>query len=288
MNIILYCLNILLQRNIKLEKEREKTKKIIKYQKDPKLKVYITPYKTGVFEAKLIHFIYSYIQLNPFYQIPLIIYNNDSTRNEICESWREMVNFLNTLINDTKIIYTYCWIYELLQLTLTKFDLDKVFDFNLKNKLTEIFNTITDKLTDCIFNNKTESINVKEGTLILPYLPHIYLNIVKEVYPEYVLYLYNKYFISGQNINEEKLSKLKINRLAKTETQKFESFLTAGISSKVNDFYSLYYSCAKLSTERVDLAATPSSDGKFLNTYYRHLACITLKENYFKTLSIIL
>ena len=287
LNIILYCLNILLQRNIKLEKEREKTKKIIKYQKDPKLKVYITPYAEGVFEAKLIHFIYSYIQLNPFYQIPLILYNNDSTRNEICESWREMLSFLNTLINDTKIIYTYCWMYELLQLTLTKFGVDKIFDYSIKNKLTEIFNTITDKLTDCVFNNKTDSINVKEGRLILPYLPHIYLNIVKEVFPEYVPYLYNKYFISGQNINEENLSKLKSNSLGKTETQKFESLLSDGISSKVNDFYSLYYSTTKLSTERVDLAATPTSNGQFLNTYYRHLACITLKENYFKSLSII-
>jgi len=77
LNIILLCLNILLQKNIKIEKEKEKSKQKIKYQKDSKTKAYITPHDVGVFEAKLIHFIYSYIQLNPFYQTPLIIYFND-------------------------------------------------------------------------------------------------------------------------------------------------------------------------------------------------------------------
>ncbi len=282
LNIILLCLNILLQKNIKIEKEKEKSKQKIKYQKDSKTKAYITPHDVGVFEAKLIHFIYSYIQLNPFYQTPLIIYFNDNTRSEICESWREMISFINTLISDTKIIYTYCWIYELLQLTLFKFSLDKVCDNNIKNKLYELFNTITDKLTDCAFNNKTDSINVNEGILILPYLPHIYLNIVKEVYPEYFSYLYNKYFISGQNINEGNISQLKTNTLTQTETQKFESSLIIGISSKVNDFYSLYYSSTKLNSERLDLAATPSSKCEFLNLYYRYLACLTLKENFSK------
>ena len=38
LNIILYCLNILLERNIKLEKEREKTKKNNQISKRPKIK----------------------------------------------------------------------------------------------------------------------------------------------------------------------------------------------------------------------------------------------------------
>ena len=280
LNIILYCLNIIVQKNIKIEKENERKKKKMKYEKETKLKVFITPYKVGKFEAKLFHFIYSYILLNPFYQIPLIIYGKDQMRNEICESWREMISLLNTIITDTKIIYTYCWMYELLQITLVKYKLDKVFDVNTKNKLIELFNTITEKLNYCVFNDKTDSIYIKEGKLILPYLPHIYINIVKEVYPEFTSYLYNKYYNSSQNINEEKFTTIKDgDSLKNTDSQKL-GVSSSGINSKLEDFYSLYYSATKLSNERVDLNATPNSNKDFLNQYYRYISCITLKENF--------
>ena len=284
LNIILYCLNLIIQKRIKLEKEEEKTKNIIKYQKAPKLKTFVTPYSAGVFEAKLIHLIYSYIELNPFYKIPLIKYNNDPIRTEICESWREMISLLNTLISDTKIIYTYCWLYELFALSLEKLELDKVFDLTMKTKLVELFNTITGKLINCVFNNKTDSTHVSEGKFILPYLPHIYLNTVNEVFPKSLTYLYNRYFESGQNINEEKASYDTTN---KTESQKFELLQSTENKSKIADFYSLYYSSTKLITERIELSATPSSDAEFLNRYYRYITCITLKENFYKILNHI-
>ena len=285
LNIILYCLKCCLQRKIKFEKEKETNMGNLKYKKDPRLNEYITPYESGVLEAKVIHFIYSYILLNPFYENPAIIYNNDPTRNEICESWREMVKTLNTLISDTKIIYTHCWIYELLGLTLTKLDLNKVSDSKVKNKITEIFNTITDKLIDCVFNNKTDSININKGNLILPYLPHIYLNIVKTVFSDEVQYLYNKYFISSQNIDKEIFSELKKNNFSQTKANKSNSFLPAEIDSKVNEFYILFYSVTKLCTEKVPSSQKCYLDGVYLNAYYRRLSCITLKENYYKCLS---
>ena len=281
LNIILYCLNLIIQKRIKLEKEEEKAKNKIKYQKSSKYKNFITPYSAGVFEAKLIHLIYSYIQLNPFYKIPLIKYNNDPVRTEICESWREMISLLNTLISDTKIIYTFCWLYELFALSLEKLELDKVFDITMKSKLIELFNTITNKLTNCVFNNKTDSMYVSEGKFILPYLPHIYINTVNEIFPKSLTYLYNRYFESGQNLNEEKPLYDTTN---KTETQKFEILQTTESKSKIADFYSLYYSSTKLITERIELSATPSSDPNFLNTYYRYITCITLKENFYKIL----
>ena len=286
LNIILYCLNIIIQKNIKIEKDREKKKKMIKYEKDPKKKIFITPYTVGVFEAKLMHFLYSYILLNPN-QIPLIIYNNDQLRNEICESWREMISFLNIIISDTKIIYTYCWMYELLQITLTKFQLEKVFDPNTKSRLIELFNIITEKLSNCVFNDRTDSIHIKEDKLILPYLPHIYLNMVRELYKEYVPYLYNKITDLGQNknINEENIPALKSNNtLNQSETLKYDLLLSAGISSKVNDFYSIYYSASKLCTERFELKDTPNTPSEFLNIFYREISCITLKENFYKIL----
>ena len=275
LNIILYCLNSYLQKNIKLENESKQ-----KYVQDPKSNEYITPYETGVMEAKIIHLIYSYIQLNHFH-------NNNSTLNEISESWAEMVNILNTLISDTKIIYTHCWIYELLELTLTKLDLNEVSDYTVKNNITEIFNTITDKLIDCAFNNKTDSINVKEGGLILPYLPHIYLNIIETLFSDQVHYLYKISFISGQNIDEEIFSEIKNNSFPQTQKDKSNSFLPTQINSEVKNFYDLYYCATKVYTESVYSTSNPSSDCDFLNSNYRRLACIALKENYYKCLSRI-
>ena len=275
LDIILYCLNSYLQRKINLANKSEAITSNLNYEKDPKLNEYITPYKSGVLEAKILHFIYSYIQLNPFY-------NNDSIPNEISESWSEMVNFLNILISNTKIIYTHCWIYELLELTLTKLDLNKVSDNTVKDKITEIFNTITDKLIDCAFNNKTDSINVKDGNLILPYLPHIYLNIINTVFSDQVEYLYNKSFISGQNIDEQLFSELKKNSFSQNEKDKSNLFLPAPIDSEVKSFYKILYSSSKILSSQ-----KPSLKCALLNSYYRHLACITLKENYYNCLSSI-
>ena len=288
LNIILYCINIIIQKNIKLEKEKEKdkNKKYVKYERDQKNKCFITSHTVGVFEAKLIHFLYSYISLNPFIDIPLIIYNKAQNRNEYWESWREMINFLNTIISDTKIIYTYCWMYELLQITLIKFPLDKVSDINTKKELIEIFNNITDKLSNCIFNNKTDSKHIEEDKLILPYLPHIYLNMVKAIYPESVLYLYNKVIDPGQNQNSEDAKVIKSNDpLKRASNIREEKMFSSGITSRVQEFYTLYYSASKLCTERVNLSSTPCAKGEYLNLFYRQIACITLKENFYQILN---
>ena len=145
LNIIFYCINTIMMRNIGSEKLKEKNEKVPpKYIKDPKSKIYIINTNVGIFEAKLLHFLYSYILLNPFKEVKNFIFNNDQTKNEISEVYREMINLLNTIMNDTKITYTYCWIYELLQLTLEK--ITKVADNRVKNKLFDLFTPITKKL----------------------------------------------------------------------------------------------------------------------------------------------
>ena len=278
LNIILYCLNIIMMKNLSLEKMKEKNEKKYKYIKDPKSKVFILPTYFGIFEAKIIHFVYSYILLNPFRDIKNFVYNNDQTRNEISESWREMINFLSTIITDTKIIYTYCWIYELIQLTLEKIKMAKVTDSNVKSKLLDLFVFVTDKLENCAFYNKTDSKNIKEGKLILPYLPHVYLNIIKEIYPEYISYIYNRNESGqSQNIKEEKTRSMQsFHPDNETETQ------SSIISSEVKDFFSKYYALAKLCTEMIELSSTPFTKPEILDTTYRQLACITLKDNFFK------
>ena len=283
LNIILYCLNVILIKNAAAEKLQEKKEnKQPKYIKDPKSKVFITPVNVGIFEAKIIHFVYSYILLNPFKEVKNFLYNNDQSRNEISESWREMINFLSTIINDTKIIYTYCWIYELLQLALEKIKVTKVVDYDLRTKLLDLFNIVTEKLENCVFYNKTDSKNLKNGKIILPYLPHIYLNIIKEIYPEYLLYIYNKNE-SGQSqrIKEETSNKLKPSKTLR-EFNINQVKNSTIIKSELKDFYSRYYAAAKLCTERVDLDSAPLTKPDFLETIYRQLACITLKDNFFK------
>ena len=285
LNIILYCINVIIQKNLKTEKiENEKIKKP-KYVKDKK--IYITPYKVGIYEAKLIHFLYSYILLNP---IPIEqaqqIYNKDETRNEICESWRELINFFNIIINDTKIIYTFCWLYELLQMALMKYNIQKKVDSNTRNRIIDIvFNILTEKLSNCVFNNKTDSTFINESKIILPYLPHIYLNIIKEVetFSDYLPYLYNK--STDQNQTEEIiLKKKKDNSLERSDTLKIKSI---NINSKINDFYNLYFSACKLCTERIDINATPSQPVSLLNLFYRQLTCITLKDNFYMILYLM-
>ena len=286
MNIILYCMNIIMIKNSNAEKMKEKTeKKPAKYIKDPKAKAYIMPYNAGVFEAKIIHFVYSYILLNPFIEVRNFKYNNDDTRDEINEAYREMINFLTTVINDTKITYTYCWIYELLQLTLEKININKLKDENVKYKLFDLFNIVTEKLENCAFYNKAESKNLKEGKLILPYLPHVYINMIKEIYPEYLLYLYNR-SESGQsqNIKEEKTNTtLKQSRtLQEFNIGQIIKKNSSVIGSEVKDFFSKYYATAKLCTERIELSSTPFQPAEYLETIYRQLACITLKDNFYK------
>ena len=277
LNIILYCINVLIQRSIRAEKEKEKRGEYIKYVKENK--VFNIPYKTGVFEAKLIHFLYSYILLNPFIDIPYVIYNKEEVRNEISESWREMINFLNTIISDTKIIYTFCWIYELLEVSLIKVNIEKCIDQTVKSKLIDLFNIITEKLTNCVFNNKTDSSQLKDGRPILPYLPCMYLNIVKQIYPEFELYLYNKATDSGQNQNINTQ-----NNIIENQTNIPDQSLSTGINSKVNDFFDEYFSAVKLCSERINLSAIPLQPKELCNTFYRQIACITLKENFYKIL----
>jgi hypothetical protein len=284
LNIILYCINTIIHKNLKSEKIENEKRKKPKYAKDKK--VYITPYQVGIYEAKLMHFLYSYILLNP---IPIDkaqqIYNKDETRNEISETWKEMINFFNIIINDTKIIYTFCWMYELLQVALIKCNIQKIVDSTIRNKIIDVFSILTEKLTKCVFNNKTDSIFTKENKIILPYLPHIYLNIIKEIgsFSDYLPYLYNKSTDQSQT-EEIIINDKKDNKFKRTES----TIKSANIKSKIHDFYNLYITACKLCSEMIDdKNAAPSQPVSFLNLFYRQLACITLKDNFYQILNLM-
>ena len=108
MNIIFYCINQLLISKLKPSENKSKKGK----------KNNSTIYDNSLFEAKIFHFIYSYILLNPI---------ND--KKEITEIWKEINNIFYTIIKNSKILYTYCWLYEIMQISLDKFPISNIDDF---------------------------------------------------------------------------------------------------------------------------------------------------------------
>ena len=183
LNIIIFCLGKVIQRKISsISKDK-------RYIKSNENKCFITPYEYSLFEAKFFHFIYSYILLNPLLDIKDIYYNSNPTYTEKYESWREFINLINIVIYDTKIIYTHCLMYELLELMLYKFPLKSIKEnTEIKKGLMDIFNTITNKLIEASFEDKFDSIYLDSKQLVLPILPHIYHNIFNELYKNTDLY----------------------------------------------------------------------------------------------------
>ena len=252
-NFVIFCLEFILSKNSNSEK----------YIYNKETREYIMPYEEGVYEAKIIHFLYSYISLNPTEEIDKVKYSIELTRNSLNEAWLEMINFLTTLVKDTKIIYTYCWIYELLEMTIAKLTIPIGLDFNAKDQLIDLFIIITEKLENCALYDKTDCTNINDDKLILPYLPNIYLSVINSQFPEYISYLYNRNkSIQSQNIKKEK---------EKSQLS----------DSKIEEFFKTYYSCAKIYSEKID-NNKPLVKKEDLKTIYRKIACITFMRIFYK------
>ena len=293
LNIILFSMGKIIQKKL------NSVSKDKRYIKIKEIKCYITPYEFSVYEAKFFHFIYSYILLNPNLDIQGIIYNNNSTNTEKYESWKEMINLLNIVISDTKIIYTTCWIYEVLQLTLNKLPIKSVKDnLELKKSLTDIFNNVTNKIMEASFSFKTDSKYIKPKKLVIPFLPHVYYNIIDELYKSDNLY---KKISSGQQIQDENDNNENVNLFDefnhKDNNNSETPLLTEGkgkknmddmdnvlkgAKGKVNDFYRVYLSTGKVCSEYLDENIVVYHNPALLNHIYVKLSLITLKENFYK------
>ena len=121
LNIILYCVGKILQKNIKNKNNS--------YKKDSSFKCISTPYEISLFESKLFHFLYSYILLNPTAgetNYEMKINDNEQREYELTEIWKEMVNIFSNVMYDSKILYTHCWLYETMELTLEKYKISNL------------------------------------------------------------------------------------------------------------------------------------------------------------------
>ena len=179
LNIILYSIGKILQKNL------QNTNKNNVYKKDSTFKCISTPYDISLSESKLFHFLYSYILINPIKQEKNDsnkIKDNELKDYEITEIWKEMINILNTAMYDTKILYTHCWLYETMELTLEKYNISNINEnSDIKKKLNIIFNFITNKLMESVFDNKVDSKYTKKNKIVLPFLPHVYSNIIGRI-----------------------------------------------------------------------------------------------------------
>ena len=281
LNIILYCINQLLINKLKNMDNKNK-----KYKKDPKTKMFMTPYEYSLYEAKIFHFIYSYILLNPIYD-----------QKEITEIWKELTNIFYTIINNSKIIYTFCWLYEVMQLSLDKFQIKFIDNNETIKSINETFNIVTTKLMEASFDNKFDSLYLSDEKLVIPILPHIYTNIIREIFKKDNLYIKD----SGIKVKKESqnymshirlqslnnmISKNNIDQSKKEEKRRNLSLVELKKEKgNLNIFYEEYYTELKKTSE-YNIGHDENSDNKqdygMLNLIYRQLAMITLKENYIK------
>ena len=231
----------------------------------------------------MFHFLYSYILLNPSNS------TNDKF-NETNEVWKEMVNLLNTVMYDTKIINTHCWLYEIMELTSEKYKISEIKEnSDIIKKVNNIFYYITNKLMDSAFLNKQDSKYTKNDKLIPIYLPHIYLNIIEELYKD------NLYKKETSDNNKEENDELENNNDGKilneyiiidNEEEK-NSETENDLKGSVNNFYYSYCFDAKLCSEYTDIDPKNFDMINFakLNNYYRKISYIILKENFYKLIS---
>ena len=127
-----------------------------------------------------------------------------SKNEQVNEIWKELINMFNNLINGTKILYSYCWMYEIMNLASSKFNIQNIDNKDLKINIENIFTILTNKLMDAVFSEKFDSKYFNQNQLVLPFLPHIYTNIVNLLYEEDNLYKKN---VEGSSNIKDKANK---------------------------------------------------------------------------------
>ena len=310
MDVILCCIGIYLQKTF------AHNGKVYTKGKVNNVKCYITPLDISIKEAKLFHFLYSYILLNP----PRVTKKKDEKiENEI---YKELYNIISNTLNESKILNSFCWLYEILQITLQRFSLDNVDSREIKNGIESVFNNLTNKLMDAAFSQKTDSQYINNSKLTLPFLPNFYSEIIKELYKEENLYHknlegnknYNHSFnkksykskITLDNIDKKKnlFSSGDSNNLnilsIKTKTSVSEPLRKTNITqlpnqeeakSNLNDIYKKIINSPQTNNESYiqgnNLDNNDSINSVQLNLYYQFFALTTLKENFYPLLKLI-
>ena len=296
-DIILFCIGVYLQNKIR----KDIYKKVEK-------NYYNIPYNESIDESKYFHFIYSYLLLNPNK------YNKDKNQNEIIEIWKELITIFNNSINGTKILNSFSWMYEILHLSSSKFNVQSL-DKDTKLNIENIFSIITNKLMDAVFSDKLDSKYSLKHPLVLPFLPHVYTNLINYLYKEDNLYHKNLEGYNNKNSGNKKENNEKNNkndlalilggsshsldrnafskkpRTSVTLNKKDYLKLMNNINNKnddpkneINKFYEKlkeYISPSEINNKQ-NIGKKKEIQPDKLNEIYQKLAFIVLKEDFYK------
>ena len=285
---VLFCVCVAYQ-----NKTKDIANKLYKVKKD---KQYSTNFNQSEFEASFFHFIYSYLLLIPMLE-----------KIDINEIWKELLGILNYCLTSTKILYTYCWMYEVLTLSSERFPIRNVTTKEIKSGIDTLFSNLTNKLSDAIFKEVTECKYFNSELLVLPCLPQVYTNLTKFLFHEDNLYQKNIQINMNNNKNtkNEKSDNLTKNKTISLILEKRKSegqidllkknrALLDGKSTSpsVNNavkrksnlqplhiIYNYYLSLIRYTlTVKAEGMSVQANE---LNNMYQLFAFVTLKENFY-------
>ena len=99
--------------------------------------------------------------------------------------------------------------------------------------MNDTFSTITTKLMEAAFDNKTENTYSTDEELVFPILPRVYTSIIKAKYPEDNLYIKD---LGGGKIKKESKEELLIKKKPLKLSQSIIKRHTIKIRSKIQIF----------------------------------------------------
>ena len=204
-----------------------------------------------------------------------------------------------------------------MQLTSQKYSLSNIDNREIKNGAENAFISITNKLCDAVFNEKTDSKYNNGSKLVLPFLPHVYTNIVKDLYQDDDLY--HKKIEGSKSTNQGvTINTYKYKSCSDTLDKKMTLFSNGEHEKKAvkprSSKTSLSQSMSIPTKHKVEQAETPDNVSKFyrliikypkllneidmddnyniidkdnLNKFHNFMAFITLKENFYPLIKLI-
>ena len=270
LNVILYTITQILKK--KYDKNYIKTT----YTKGQN-KILKTPFNEALFESKLCHFIYSYILLESSIK--------KKENEKIIDIWKELINILTLLYENSKISHTFCWIYELISLMMDIYPKNDIGNNDIFDNITEFVDNITEKLSNIAFNNKFESNFQIDEYLILPICPSLYTQIVSNRFPNIDYYKIINSSIKINNIKDNE------NIIRKSSEEVFDNELKLENTKYNNDefndrfdylFYSTYMKTCLMTSSYETREKKSKILFQDLNENYRKIAFFTLKFLFYK------
>ena len=252
LNIFLYSLNKIIKKQIKNLNEKNNKKK--NNENFDNNIIY--------FESNLIFFLYSY----------LIYYDNNNNIN-YKDFYTQINIFFNLIIYNSKYIYIYCWLYELMNLLLIKYLNDNLYEESIKKDFLDNLTLIIKKLIDCSFFKKFDCKYEDNNLLKLPLLPSIYKKITKNLFKDENLY---KIFLNETENNYK--NNFLLENINPTENKKNienkETFNHSYILNIYNYIYKTINNNILLTTNKIMELQRTYSFLILLNLYYQNIIII--------------